>query len=110
MLIYSTKIMIIYLVLYIPHAIMFFFFSQKMQFLREKRFKQTIRQVKVENEEITYETATTAMRRAAHFFSAMQASDGHWPGENAGPLFLLPPLVSPLILKIVRRMGKCNKK
>ena len=79
-----------------------------MQFLKEKRFKQTIRQVKVENEEeITYETATTAMRRAAHFFSALQASDGHWPAENAGPLFLLPPFVSPLIIKIVKIMGKC---
>ena len=79
-----------------------------MQFLKEKRFKQTITQVKVENEEeITYETATTAMRRAAHFFSALQASDGLWPAENAGPLFLLPPLVSPLIIKIVKIMGKC---
>ena len=81
-----------------------------MQFLKGKRFKQTIRQVKVENEEITYEIVTTAIKRASHFFSAFQASDGHWPGENGGPLFLHPPLVSPLIIKIVRRMGKCNNK
>ncbi|XAR69578.1 Beta-amyrin synthase [Bertholletia excelsa] len=33
------------------------------------------------------------MKRAAYFFSAMQAKDGHWPAENAGPLFFLPPLV-----------------
>ncbi|XP_019077782.1 beta-amyrin synthase isoform X2 [Vitis vinifera] len=66
----------------------------RMQFLREKNFKQTIPQVKVgHGEEITYETTTTAVRRAAHFFSALQASDGHWPAENSGPLFLLPPLV-----------------
>ncbi|KAK6911168.1 Squalene cyclase, N-terminal [Dillenia turbinata] len=65
-----------------------------MQFLREKCFKQTIPQVKIgDGEEITYETATTAVRRAVHFFSALQASDGHWPAENAGPLFFLPPLV-----------------
>nr|GMC93937.1 Beta-amyrin synthase [Ipomoea batatas] len=65
------------------------------QFLREKNFKQTIPPVKVEDgEEITHETATAALRRAVHFFSALQASDGHWPAENAGPLFFLPPLVS----------------
>ncbi|XP_044490529.1 beta-amyrin synthase-like [Mangifera indica] len=66
----------------------------RMQFLREKNFKQTIPAVKVEDgEEITYETATVSLRRAVHFFSALQASDGHWPAENAGPLFFLPPLV-----------------
>ncbi|KAK0601565.1 hypothetical protein LWI29_025365 [Acer saccharum] len=66
----------------------------RMQFLKEKNFKQTIPPVKVEDhEEITYETASTALKRAVHFFSALQASDGHWPAENAGPLFFLPPLV-----------------
>ncbi|XP_059595761.1 beta-amyrin synthase 1 isoform X1 [Vitis vinifera] len=66
----------------------------RMQFLREKNFKQTIPQAKVgDGEEITYETATAAVRRGAHFFSALQASDGHWPAENAGPLYFLPPLV-----------------
>ncbi|RVW62842.1 Germanicol synthase [Vitis vinifera] len=69
------------------------FWKNRFQFLREKNFKQTIPQVKVgHGEEITYETTTTAVRRAAHFFSALQASDGHWPAENSGPLFLLPPL------------------
>ncbi|KAK0602671.1 hypothetical protein LWI29_035855 [Acer saccharum] len=64
-------------------------------FLKEKNFKRTIPPVKVEDhEEITYETASTALKRAVHFFSALQASDGHWPAENAGPLFFLPPLVS----------------
>ncbi|RVX03813.1 Beta-Amyrin Synthase 1 [Vitis vinifera] len=64
----------------------------RMQFLREKNFKQTIPQVKVgDSEAITYETATIALRRGAHFFSALQASDGHWPAENSGPLYFLPP-------------------
>ncbi|CAN6573734.1 unnamed protein product [Malus baccata var. baccata] len=63
-------------------------------FLREKNFKQTIPPVKVEDgEEITHEKATASLRRSVHFFSALQASDGHWPAENAGPLFFLPPLV-----------------
>ncbi|KAL9684595.1 hypothetical protein QQ045_022036 [Rhodiola kirilowii] len=66
----------------------------RMQFLKEKNFKQTIPPVKVEDgEEITYETASASVKRAAHFYSALQASDGHWPAENAGPLFFLPPLV-----------------
>ncbi|KAL3736986.1 hypothetical protein ACJRO7_025851 [Eucalyptus globulus] len=66
----------------------------RMQFLREKEFKQTIPPVRVEDgEEITYDKASTALKRAVHFFSALQASDGHWPAENAGPLFFLPPLV-----------------
>ncbi|RVW62849.1 Beta-Amyrin Synthase 2 [Vitis vinifera] len=46
-----------------------------------------------DGEAITYETATIALRRSAHFFSALQASDGHWPAENSGPLYFLPPLV-----------------
>jgi len=66
-----------------------------MQILREKNFKQTIPAVRVEDgEEVTYEKTTTALRRSANFFSALQASDGHWPAENSGVLFFLPPFVS----------------
>ncbi|KAF8037356.1 hypothetical protein BT93_B0309 [Corymbia citriodora subsp. variegata] len=66
----------------------------RMQFLREKRFKQMIPPVRVEDgEDITYNKASTALRRTVRFFSALQASDGHWPAENAGALFYLPPLV-----------------
>ncbi|KAJ9175149.1 hypothetical protein P3X46_013730 [Hevea brasiliensis] len=66
----------------------------RMQFLKEKNFKPKIPEVKIEEgEEITYDKATSAIRRAVHFWSALQASDGHWPAENAGPLFFLPPLV-----------------
>ncbi|CAH9068568.1 unnamed protein product [Cuscuta europaea] len=64
------------------------------QFLREKNFKQTISLVKVKDgEEITHETTTIALKRAVQLFSALQASDGHWPAENSGPLFYLPPLI-----------------
>ncbi|XP_021906242.1 beta-amyrin synthase-like [Carica papaya] len=71
----------------------------RMQFLREKNFEQKIPQVKVEDGgEITEETVTTTLRRAVHFFSALQASDGHWPAESAGALFFLPPLVMSLYI------------
>nr|POE86730.1 beta-amyrin synthase [Quercus suber] len=64
----------------------------RMQFLKEKNFKHTIPPVKIEDgEEITYEKATSALRRAVHFYAALQSCDGHWPAENAGPLFFLPP-------------------
>ncbi|KAM3701140.1 hypothetical protein ACJW31_05G150400 [Castanea mollissima] len=63
-------------------------------FLREKNFKQTIPPIKIEDgEEITDEKATNALRRAVHFFAALQSSDGHWPAENAGPMFFIPPIV-----------------
>ncbi|KAH9716421.1 Camelliol C synthase [Citrus sinensis] len=67
----------------------------QIQFLREKKFKQTIPQVKVDDhgEEITLETATAALRRAVHIFSALQSSHGHWPADNSGPLFYNTPFV-----------------
>ncbi|KAL9663994.1 hypothetical protein QQ045_019389 [Rhodiola kirilowii] len=66
----------------------------RMQFLEEKGFKQSIPQVTVKDgEEITYKTATAALKRGVHFYSALQASDGHWPAETSGPLFFMPPLV-----------------
>nr|VDC94822.1 unnamed protein product [Brassica oleracea] len=64
------------------------------QFLKEAKFEQVIPPVRIDDcEGITYGKATNALRRGVAFFSALQASDGHWPGENGGPLFLLPPLV-----------------
>uniref|UniRef100_A0A1J3F9H3 Terpene cyclase/mutase family member n=2 Tax=Noccaea caerulescens TaxID=107243 RepID=A0A1J3F9H3_NOCCA len=66
----------------------------RMQFLKEAKFEQVIPPVKIDDTEgITHENATNALRRGVSFFSALQASDGHWPGEITGPLFFLPPLV-----------------
>ncbi|CAN0864492.1 Beta-amyrin synthase [Linum grandiflorum] len=73
----------------------------RMQFLREKNFKQTIPPVRIEDdeeEEISSEKATITVKRGAHFFSALQSSDGHWPAENTGGLFFLPPLVLSLYI------------
>ena len=70
--------------------------------MREKNFKQTIPPIKIEDgEEITDEKATNALRRAVHFFAALQSSDGHWPAENAGPMFFVPPIVSYNIVVII---------
>ena len=56
-----------------------------------------IPQVKAEDgdgEEITYEAADATMRRAVNFWSALQTPHGHWPAENAGVTFFVPPFVS----------------
>ncbi|KVH95176.1 Squalene cyclase [Cynara cardunculus var. scolymus] len=56
--------------------------------------ERTIPQVKIEDgEEISYEKATTTLRRSVRLFAALQADDGHWPAENAGPLYFMQPLV-----------------
>lgn len=47
-----------------------------------------------EDEEVNYETVTIAVRKALRLQRAIQAKDGHWPAEHAGPLFFTPPLVS----------------
>ncbi|PWA38718.1 lupeol synthase [Artemisia annua] len=51
-----------------------------------------------ETEEVTNEAVTTTLRRAISFFSTIQAHDGHWPAESAGPLFFLPPMVIALYM------------
>ncbi|KAI9087263.1 hypothetical protein K1719_030733 [Acacia pycnantha] len=66
----------------------------RFQFMREKNFKQTIPSVKIENgEEISDEKVANTVRRAAHYLSAIQSKDGHWPAQIAGPLFFMQPLV-----------------
>ncbi|XP_022150301.1 beta-amyrin synthase-like isoform X1 [Momordica charantia] len=71
----------------------------RFQFLREKNFKQSIPKVRVEEGMmIKNETATIALRRAAEFFVALQSNHGHWPAQNSGPLFFLPPLVFALYI------------
>ncbi|MFQ6644251.1 hypothetical protein Gotur_017297 [Gossypium turneri] len=70
-----------------------------MQFLREKKMQQTIPQPKIEDgEEVTYEVTTAAVKRSVHLFSALQSTQGHWPAENSGPMFYLPPLVMSLYI------------
>ncbi|KAF3450091.1 hypothetical protein FNV43_RR06171 [Rhamnella rubrinervis] len=68
----------------------------RFQLLREKKFENMIHPVKVEygdREKILYEAADATMRRAVNFWSALQTPHGHWPAENAGVMFYVPPFV-----------------
>lgn len=66
-----------------------------------------------DGEEITYETASTTLKRAVNIFTALQSEHGHWPAEIAGPQFFLPPLVSPipyLFFRVLQYISyQCNK-
>ncbi|KAL5541151.1 hypothetical protein UlMin_044368 [Ulmus minor] len=46
-----------------------------------------------ESEEIKKEGLIKTLKRGLSFFSSIQAHDGHWPAESAGPLFFIPPMV-----------------
>ncbi|KAG5554615.1 hypothetical protein RHGRI_012246 [Rhododendron griersonianum] len=66
-------------------------------FLRECRQVQTMNTVQMRfgpEEDVNYEGLTTALRKAVRLQCAIQASDGHWPAEHSGPMFLTPALVS----------------
>ncbi|KAK2982963.1 hypothetical protein RJ640_019241, partial [Escallonia rubra] len=66
----------------------------RFQFAREHPDELKLPQVKVGSEvNSTAEEVETTLRRALRFYSTIQAEDGHWPGDYAGPLFLLPGLV-----------------
>ncbi|XP_031109634.1 cycloartenol synthase 2-like [Ipomoea triloba] len=66
----------------------------RMQFEKEKAQEMGLQQVKVgSEEEISEEAVVRTLRRGLRFYSTIQADDGHWPADYAGPLFLLPFLV-----------------
>ncbi|GLT80316.1 hypothetical protein SLA2020_517620 [Shorea laevis] len=71
----------------------------RMQLTKENPCGPIPPAVKVnETEVVTEEAVTTTLRRAISFYSSIQAHDGHWPAESAGPLFFLPPLVMALYI------------
>ncbi|KAL7617668.1 hypothetical protein Lser_V15G02878 [Lactuca serriola] len=51
-----------------------------------------------DDEQVTFEAATTAVKKAVRLNRAIQAKDGHWPAESAGPLFFTPPLLIALYI------------
>lgn len=60
-----------------------------------------------DKEDVNYEAVTTTVKKAIRLNRAIQAWDGHWPAENAGPLFFTPPLV---IIFLFRSCSLYNKR
>jgi cycloartenol synthase len=68
-----------------------------LQFGKENPLKMDLPAIKLEeNEDVTEEAVSTSLKRAISRFSTLQAHDGHWPGDYAGPMFPMPGLVLPL--------------
>lgn len=61
-----------------------------------------------DEEEVMYEVATVAVRKALRLNRAIQASHGHWLAENAGPMFFTPPLVN-ISFHFLRNLLRINK-
>ncbi|KAI3740612.1 hypothetical protein L2E82_31080 [Cichorium intybus] len=51
-----------------------------------------------EGDEVNLEAVTTTIKKAVRLNRAIQAIDGHWPAESAGPLFFTPPLLIALYI------------
>ncbi|KAL5728620.1 myb-like DNA-binding protein bas1 [Ranunculus cassubicifolius] len=73
----------------------------RLQMLKENKdkFDLSTPTVKIgENENVTYHSVMTSLKKAVRFFSAMQTNDGHWASELAGPCFYMPPLIFTLYI------------
>lgn len=66
----------------------------RIQFAKENQHRYVPPQVEIKDvADITEEKVENVIRRAIGFHSSLQADDGHWQGDNGGPMFLLPGLV-----------------
>ncbi|KAG6663892.1 hypothetical protein CIPAW_02G053700 [Carya illinoinensis] len=71
----------------------------RMQLRKEKPCGPIPPPVQVKETEVIIEEAViTTLRRSLTFYSSIQAHDGHWPAESAGPLFFLQPFVMALYI------------
>ncbi|KAL3625225.1 Cycloartenol Synthase [Castilleja foliolosa] len=71
----------------------------RIQFAKDNIGGVNLAQVKIGSEDkISDEKVVITLKRALRFYSTLQAEDGHWPGDYAGPLFLLPGLVISLYI------------
>ncbi|KAJ4920407.1 hypothetical protein JOQ06_024640 [Pogonophryne albipinna] len=54
-------------------------------------------------------TAVEAALKGMHFYSQLQAEDGHWAGDYGGPLFLLPGLLITCHIAKIPLPSACQK-
>ncbi|XP_027358215.1 lupeol synthase isoform X3 [Abrus precatorius] len=71
----------------------------RMQLTKENQRGPIPAAVKMgDSESVTTEALIATIGRAISFYSSIQAHDGHWPADSAGPLFFLQPLVMALYI------------
>ena len=69
-----------------------------LQFSKTNSLKINLPHIKLEEHGYaTEEDVLISLKRAISRYSTLQAHDGHWPGDYAGTLFLLPSLVHSLL-------------
>ncbi|XP_037431924.1 cycloartenol synthase-like [Triticum dicoccoides] len=67
----------------------------RMQLSKSNNLKMNLPPIKLEQHgyHIEEDDVLISLRRAINRCSTLQAHDGHWPGDYAGTLFLLPSLI-----------------
>lgn len=66
----------------------------RAQALADNKFNpKAVPKVAIASEDAAVQQASNTALKAMHFYSHLQAPDGHWPGDYGGPMFLMPGLI-----------------
>ncbi|KAM0835586.1 hypothetical protein ACQ4PT_062843 [Festuca glaucescens] len=76
----------------------------RMQLAKENNFSLDLQKSKYETTANTdLPTVTKVLKKALSYFSAIQAHDGHWPGDFPGPLFTTATMI--IVLYVTESLG-----
>lgn len=65
-----------------------------MQLAKENQLELNFPRIRLPKQELTTEDAVSAsLKKALACHAALQAQDGHWPGDFSGPMFIMPVMV-----------------
>ncbi|CAO2176096.1 unnamed protein product [Urochloa humidicola] len=76
----------------------------RMQLAKDNNFSFDLHQANDETPvDINANTVSKILRKALSYFSAIQAHDGHWPGDFPGPLFTTATMI--IVLYVTESLG-----
>lgn len=78
----------------------------RMQLAKENNFSLDQQQKPKDDEasvDVNVATVSETLKRALGYFSAIQAHDGHWPGDFPGPLFTTATMI--IVLYVTESLG-----